>query len=241
MVLMPGMDGTGDLWRSQLPQLEINFDVRRLSIPPHNLETWQGLSSQVIDLIKQENLTSENSEKRRVYLCGESFGACLALQVAVRLPNLYHRLVLINPASLFSQQPWLGWAGEVCRGLPESLYYLTTLAGLPFLAALERISPSDRRALLQAMQSVPQNTVAWRLEMLRDFQLQPQQLQQLTQPVLILAGGRDRILPAQQEATRLSQYLPNSKIVLLPNSGHACMLEQEVSLGSILQQSQGIS
>lgn len=230
LVLMPGMDGTGFLWRSQLPQLESHFDVRRLSIPPHNLATWAELSFQVIELIKQETLGD-----REVYLCGESFGACLAMQIAIRLPNLYHRLILINPASSFSQLPWLGWAGPACRWLPDPVYYLTTWLGLPFLAALERINPEDRTAILRAVQSVPQATVAWRLGMLQDFQIIPQQLHQLRQPVLILAGGSDRILPSLQESDRLRQHLPQTKIIVLPKSGHACMLETDISLDTILQ------
>jgi pimeloyl-ACP methyl ester carboxylesterase len=230
LVLMPGMDGTGHLWRSQLPQLTSHFDVRCLSIPPHNLATWEELSDQVIHLIKQEPL-----KDREVYLCGESFGACLAMQLATQLPNLYHRLILINPASSFSRLPWLGWAGQACGWLPEPIYYLTTWVGLPLLASLERINPEDRTAILRAVQSVPQNTVAWRLGMLRDFQISPQQLQQLQQPVLILAGGSDRILPSLQESDRLRQHLPQAKVIALPKSGHACMLETEISLDTILQ------
>jgi len=231
LILMPGMDGTGYLWRSQLPQLEANFDVCRLSIPAHNLATWKELSSQVIHLIKQEILGD-----REVYLCGESFGSCLALEVATHLPNIYHRLILINPASAFSQLPLLGLAEQACRLLPNPLYYLTTWAALPFLAALERITSENRVNLLQAVQSVPKNTVAWRLGMLRDFQINPDQLQQLKQPVLILVGGSDRILPSLRESDRLRQYLPQTKVLVLPNSGHACMLETGISLNAILQE-----
>jgi len=230
LVLMPGMDGTGELWRSQLPRLESHFDVRRLSIPPHNLSSWTELSSQVTNLIKQENL-----KNREVYLCGESFGACLALQVALDLPNLYHRLILINPASSFSQLPWLIWAGKICHWVPHPLYYLTTWAGLPLLAALDRINPEDRIAILRAIQSVPQATVAWRMEMLGDFQVNPQKIQQLRRPVLILVGGKDRVLPSFQESARLSQYLPQAQVEFLPKSGHACMLETEINFDAILQ------
>lgn len=230
LVLMPGMDGTGQSWRSQVSHLESRFDVRRLSIPPHNLLPWTELSSQVIGLIKQENL-----KNREVYLCGESFGACLALQVALDLPNLYHRLILINPASSLSQLPWLIWLGKACYWVPHPLYYLSTWAGLPLLAALDRINPEDRLAILRAIQSVPKDTVAWRVEMLGDFQVNTQQLQQVWQPVLILVGGKDRILPSFQESDRLSQYLPQAQVEFLPKSGHACMLEAEINLDTILQ------
>lgn len=230
LVLMPGMDGTGYLWRSQLPQLETFFDVRRLQIPSQNLENWEELTSQVINLIQQETLG-----KREVYICGESFGACLALKLAVRLPNLYHRLILINPASSFSQLTWLAWLGQACEWLPESLYYFSTLAGLPLLAALEKIDADERQALLDAVRSVPQTTVAWRIKMLADFQVNAQALRELHQPVLILVGESDRLLPSFKEAQRLQTYLPQAQIVTLPKSGHACMLETGICLNQILQ------
>jgi hypothetical protein len=37
------------------------------------------------------------------------------------------------------------------------------------------------------------------------------------------------------EAERLVSYLPNAQKNLLPESGHACLLETEVKLGDILQ------
>ncbi len=230
LVLMPGMDGTGYLWRSQLPQLETFFDVRRLQIPARNLENWEELTSQVINLIQQETLGT-----REVYICGESFGACLALKLAVCLPNLYHRLILINPASSFSQLPWLGWLGQACQWLPDSLYHFSTLAGLPLLAALEKINHDERRALLEAVRSVPQTTVAWRIKMLADFQVNAQALRELQQPVLILVGESDRLLPSFKESQRLQNYLPQAQIVTLPKSGHACMLETGICLNQILQ------
>ena len=53
-------------------------------------------------------------------------------------------------------------------------------------------------------------------------------------PVLVLASGSDRLLPSVEEANKLINYLPNAKMVILPNSGHACLLESEISLNSIL-------
>ncbi|MHC5829615.1 MAG: alpha/beta fold hydrolase, partial [Nostoc sp.] len=71
LVYLPGMDGTGQLLRSQTAGLEAGFDVRSLAIPRKDLNTWDVLTKSVLDLIHAE---LEKSSQRPVYLCGESFG-----------------------------------------------------------------------------------------------------------------------------------------------------------------------
>lgn len=232
-VFLPGMDGTGKLLQTQMDSLEKAFDIRCLAIPPDDLTDWDELSAQVRDLIVAE---WEKHPKRSVYLCGESFGGCLAMKVALRSPELIDRIILVNPASSFNQRPLLGCATQLGVYLPEIFYRLSTVALLPFLAALGRTEPSDRRALLNAMKSVPPETVLWRLSLLRDFYIEPTQLKRLTQPILLLAGKMDRILPSVAEAKRLSEIFPNAQSVILPDSGHACLIESEIKLYNILKE-----
>lgn len=50
-VYLPGMDGTGQLLRSQTAGLEIGFDVRCLAIPREDLTSWEVLTNNVLHLI----------------------------------------------------------------------------------------------------------------------------------------------------------------------------------------------
>ncbi len=85
------------------------------------------------------------------------------------------------------------------------------------------------------MRSVPPETINWRLSLLREFDVNAEKLHHITQPVLLIAGGSDRLLPSVIEVKRLANILPNTQTVLLPNSGHACLLEESVNLYKILQ------
>ncbi|MCC5616023.1 alpha/beta fold hydrolase [Nostoc sp. CHAB 5836] len=232
LVYLPGMDGTGQLLRSQTAGLETGFDVRSLAIPRKDLNTWDMLTKSVLDLIHAE---LEKSSQRPVYLCGESFGGCLAMKVAIQAPHLFKRIILINPASSFQLRPWLNWASQLTYLVPSGLYDLGALGLLPFLASLPRISRSDRHDLLKTMRSVPSETVLWRLSLLREFRVDEEQLGNLTQPVLLIAGGSDRLLPSVTEVKRIANILPNKKIVVLPNCGHACLLEEDINLYEILK------
>ncbi|NJM71491.1 MAG: alpha/beta hydrolase [Scytonema sp. RU_4_4] len=231
-VYLPGMDGTGQLLRSQTAGLEVGFDVRCLAIPREDLTSWDELANNVLDLIYGE---LEKNSQRPVYLCGESFGGCLAQKVAIIAPQLFKRIVLINSASAFQLRPFLAWTSQLTYLVPSNLFNIGALGLLPFLAALARISRSDRQELLKTMRSVPPETVLWRISLLREFCVDEEQLHRLTQPVLVIAGADDRLLPSLAEAKRLVSIFPNSKMVVLPHCGHACLLETDTNLYEIMK------
>jgi pimeloyl-ACP methyl ester carboxylesterase len=237
-VFLPGMDGRGHLFQPQIEGLTAHFDVRAVSIPTNDLTDWPGLVEQTAALIRLEQ---QAAALRPIYICGESFGGCLALKLAIHFPNLCSRLILINPASSFGRQPWLHWATSAIKRIPASLYRLSASGLLPFLIAQSRVSDSNRLALLQAMQSVTPEAAAWRIRLLSRFVLEELPLAQLTQPALVIASAADRLLPSVSEGDRLTRYLPNARQVILPESGHACLLETEVKLSKILRSQEFLS
>ncbi|NEN91962.1 MAG: alpha/beta hydrolase [Okeania sp. SIO3H1] len=232
LIFLPAMDGTGKLLRSQQSRLSSAFDIRCLSIPPNDLSSWEQLLEKTVELIEIER---EAIPKRPVYLCGESFGGCLALKVAFTTPELFNKLILVNSASSFSQQPLVKYGSYLTQYLPSHLYRLSVTGTLPFLAALGRMERAERQALLEAMQSVSQQTSIWRLELMRSFQVDKNQLEKLKKPVLVIASAADRLLPSISQAKFLVKHLPEAKMVILPNSGHACLLETDVDFYEIIQ------
>ncbi len=230
---LPGMDCTGQLFRTQVAEISAAFDIRCLVIPPVLLLSWQDLTAQVVKLIEAE---IEGADWQSIYLCGESFGGCLALQVATHAPKLFDRLILVNPAIAFQRQPWLGWGGQMAGWIPDLVYDLSAVGFLPFLAALERYNPIDGLKLLEAMQTVPKATSMWRMSLLQTFELERLALDRLAYPVLAIASGADRLLPSVADARYLLGKLPQGELVVLPDSGHACLLEREVSLYGIMQE-----
>jgi len=235
LVFLPGMDGTGELFENQLGSLQQEMDVRCLSIPPDDTTPWEGLARATADLIRVEKAAVP---RRPVYVCGESFGGCLALMLARYAPESFDYLILVNPASSFSRQPWRQWSAEMARSVPAPLYSLSAIALVPLLIAPERVSETNQRALLTAMWSVTQRSAAWRLSLAGQFSLDDMPLHRITQPTLVLASTGDRLLPSVEESERLLKRLPNARRMLLPGSGHACLLETEINLGKILKAQQ---
>ena len=237
-VYLPGMDGTGKLLQTQSDRLVANFDLRCLSIRTDDYSTWQDLATDTVKLIKSELANKTNQE---VYLCGESFGGCLALKTAIAAPNLIKKLILVNPASCFNQLPLLSWGVNIAPWMPTWVHRYSAVGLLPFLVKLNRINDCDRLRLIESMKSVPPRVVSWRLSLLRDFKVTKEQLRSLKMPSLIIAGAADGLLPSVQEAQKLTRLLPKAKSIVLPQSGHACLLETGINLYEILVKQNFIS
>lgn len=227
-VYLPGMDGSGRLFTRQVPDLQRHVDIRCLTIGADDLSPWDRLATQVLRLIHQE------LGDRPLYLCGESFGACLALQMMAQAPTLARHLILINSASSFHRLPWLHWVSNLTAWVASPLYKTSAFSSLPLLANLSRISRPHQSALFDAMGAVSQKSAAWRLSLLHQFRLEPLQLHRVTAQTLLVASQGDRLLPSMAEAQRLATLLPNARIYTLPYSGHISLLEEGVSLGKIL-------
>ncbi len=232
-VFLPGMDETGKvLMELQTKGLEVEFDVRCFVIPPNNLDDWNSLTEEVIQLTESEDAIIPRS----VYLCGESFGACLALHVIATRPDLFDRLILINPASSFASVPWLNLGSFLLPLTPQWLYDISSFVALPCLAQLTRVSLTGLQALLQSVQSAPKQTAERRLVLMRQFEIDVEKLRYFTQPTLLIAGQRDRLLPSVAEVHRLAKAFPHAQTVTLPHSGHACLVESDVNLDRILSE-----
>ncbi|NJM56944.1 MAG: hypothetical protein HC857_05260 [Synechococcales cyanobacterium RU_4_20] len=92
------MDGSGLLAQHQVEALQDDFDLRCLVLPTSDRSTWETIVRQtrrLIDQLQTERQRSAPSTQiqpnsvrspQAIYLCGESFGACIALQIALQLP-----------------------------------------------------------------------------------------------------------------------------------------------------------
>ena len=226
-IYLPGMDGSGELLTSQ-KQIWQYFDVRCLYIPPKEMG-WEEITHKLVTLIKEE-LTLHGD--RKIYICGESFGACLALKLIECIPNFIDQVILINSASGFNERPLLNLGTYITRMMSDFIYRNATFLLLPFLGKLEAITTTEKNKLLKVMQNLPPKIVSWRLSLLQNFQYQPLSFHP---PLLVIASAQDQLLPSVAEAKKLTKMFPNSHMTILPESGHCCLLENQVDLYNIIR------
>lgn len=88
---------------------------------------WDSLVAQLVPLIRK--LVALSQHHSSVTIVAESFGGCLALRLALAVPELIDQMVLVNPATCFKQS-YLGITGLVARTnllslFPERLYQVS--------------------------------------------------------------------------------------------------------------------
>ena len=228
LIYFPGMDGSGVLIQPQLRHLRSEFEVWGLAIPSHDRRSWWELVEDTAVLLR-----SLRTPQNTLYFCGESFGACLALHLVQAYPHLNDRLILINCASAFERQPLLRWSVPLVQWFAPTLYSVATHGLLPFLADWARVPAHHRHLLLTAMQAVSPETAAWRLALLDRPEVSPHPI---PHPTLIIAAKNDRLLPSVAESQRLAEQCLDSQRIILPYSGHTCLLEPEINLLQLLTQ-----
>ncbi|XP_058076256.1 phytyl ester synthase 1, chloroplastic [Magnolia sinica] len=253
LLFLPGIDGVGLGLILHHKCLGKVFEVRCMHIPVYDRTPFEGLVEFVENTVRFEHAASPN---KPIYLVGDSFGGCLALAIAARNPSIDLVLILSNPATSFGRsqlQPWL----PVLEWLPNELhvtvpYLLSFVMGDPVkmgMASVESgLSPSETLDQLSKRLSsmlprlsglaeiIPKETLLWKLKLLKSAALYTNsRLHAVKAEVLVLASGKDNLLPSKDEAERLWNTLPNCKVRYFKDNGHTLLLEDGLRLLTVLK------
>ncbi|KAK9810026.1 hypothetical protein WJX72_003591 [[Myrmecia] bisecta] len=231
----------------QFASLASAFDLRSLTLTPNNFSTFPQLVS-IVKAYLEEQLQGCPAE-RPVYLFGESFGALIALAVALETTHLVDRLLLVNPATSY-QDSWLSRAGPLLALMPTQVYQALpgVMMGGPLRLASTLIRRPAATSGQEAQQSLveyiqglactlPARTLNWRLSVLWEgVRAVEPRLSEVAQRTMILAASKDLLLPNEAEARRLLLKLQRSFFCVLRGHGHAVLQERNIHLLHIMKQ-----
>ncbi|KAG0591387.1 hypothetical protein KC19_1G171700 [Ceratodon purpureus] len=238
LVYVPGMDCTGQGIRRQLPSLvAAGYDIRCVFIPSDDRSSWQQLVQTILPLMEKEVETT-SGKPRQLTVLGESFGGCLAIRLAQAAQHIVSRLVLINPATNFAESNAIAsFAARtgLLAAFPEPLYQVAQDIMLPLMVRKGRVSRAGNEDMLSPIDYVPAQCAAWRFSMLNDSTgLSDREVQEIRVPTLLFASAKDRVLWSTTECLRLQKLLPNSKRVVMAESGHTLLFEDSIDLAFLL-------
>ncbi|KAG6435094.1 hypothetical protein SASPL_106745 [Salvia splendens] len=211
------------------------------------------------DLVKfvESTVKTEHSRapNRPIYLAGESLGACIALAVAARNPEIDLALILANPAtslgkSLLEPLSLLPLSTMMPEQLGSSLpYFVALLLGSPAkmvttlmskclpLDQMIEVSSQESTAISSYLSLFTAEILRWKVNLLKSAAaFANSRLHAVKAQTLILAR-LDKVFPSREEADRLCQVLQKCQVRLFSGSGHALFLEMQehgFSLISIL-------
>lgn len=229
ILLLHGMTSSGDAYREVMHELADEFWLVAPDLPgfgqsentepyslPHLVE-WLASFRAALDL-------------PQMMLVGHSFGGALATSFTLFYPEDVSRLLLVAPAIL---------AGD---RIPDTLKKMAISLGLVDLgSSLSQLQVSLTQQSGRAFydpDSIDESVWQRRITAFSDarasgdvikalaFQNMEPQLSEVKQPVCIIWGENDPVLPVAQ-AQRIARALPDARLVIWDECGHIPYLEKQ--------------
>ena len=215
LVLLPGMDGTGELFGPFIAALDGEFNVKVVSYP-----TTAPLDYSELESFARAELPAEGP----FVLLGESFSGPIAVCLAASAP---HRLKGLILCCTFVRNPRPIFAGmrSLVGILPVALAPVRLLSHL--LLGSFSTAPL-RTALVKSLAQVSAPALRARLRSVLQVDVSAK-LSAVTVPTLYLRASSDRLVPPSASAL-ISQLAPRSRVVQL--EGPHFLLQAAPALGA---------
>lgn len=227
LVLVLGMDGTGELFYQQVPKLARDYRVATYALRDDATD----MSVLIEDLAR---VVREVGGGVPATIIGESFGGTLSMSFALAHPELVRRLVIINSFAYFAPQHLLVLARLGIRLIPWG-----AMALVRRLTAFRMHSPhtheDEIRRFLEITSRTTRAGYLSRLRILRGLDLRPR-LAAITAPTLLLAADNDHLVPSVGQATLMVDRLPDVTMRILHGHGHVCLISGDLDLSAILRE-----
>ena len=228
LVLVPGMNGTGELFYRQVPLLERSYRVATYSLR-EDAGSLDVLASDLARIVE-----AVASAERRAIIVGESFGGAVALTFALTYPEHATALVILNSFSYFAPQFRLKLAIAGLTTLPWG-----AMSVVRRLTAFRLHSGHTHRAevkrFIQLTAGATRDGYVNRLKLLQKFDVR-HRLHAIRRPTLFLAAEHDHLVPSVAQARYMVERVPSSVMRILAGHGHICLIAPDLDLSQILDE-----
>jgi len=221
-LLIPGLDGTGKLFRTQEEALSKKYRVHAWSYGVGNHFGWH-------DLTLKLGQSTADEPAGSILVVAESFGGPVAINYVLQYPERVRRLILVNTFPYYGRRIRLRLAYAL---MPLLMFRFAQDVKDFFVERLlrsEGVPPEHRKHFVEVIHQIDRGGYRRRLRLLQDIDLRPR-LHEIAVPTILLAGGRDKIVPSVAEARFMAARIKNACVHVFPEAGHALLLTPGVSL-----------
>jgi pimeloyl-ACP methyl ester carboxylesterase len=226
LILVPGMDGTGQLFYRQTPSLSESFKTATYALrsKASTMDTLVDDLACVIDTVAPET--------RRAVVVGESFGGALAMSFALARPEQVSALVVLNSFPYFSPQFRLRLARYGLALLPWGAMPLIRRA-TAFRLHSAHTHREEIRRFMELTASADREGYINRLQLLMSYDIRDR-LPDLQPPALFLAAEQDHLVPSIQQAELMVSRVPHGTLRVLHGHGHICLIAPDINLAQMV-------
>ncbi len=176
----------------------------------------------------------------KFHLVGHSLGGAVSLQFALNHSNLLHTLTLVSPAPAEGmphlKRTLFGIGPAELNHLARSLDLSRSILRRVLKDMIPTLSPEVKEfaALLDDAVRMSPHALEGFVQSLADWNVL-EQCPNLHLPVLILWGEQD-VIVKRDALERMQDALPNARLLIWPDVGHAPQLEQEGAFTQVLSE-----
>lgn len=228
VVLVPGMNGTAELFYRQVSLLQRSYRVATYSLrdDAESLEVLAGDLAQVVE--------AAAPAERRAIIVGESFGGAVALTFGLMHPERVASLVILNSFPYFVPQWRLRLAIAGLSALPWGAMQLVRRV-TAFRLHSRHTGREEVKRFIELTAHATRDGYINRLKLLRHFDVR-HRLGEIRPPTMFLAAEHDHLVPSVAQAQYMSRCVPSSVMRVLDGHGHICLIAPDVDLAHILDQ-----
>ena len=217
LVLLPGLDGSGLLFKPLLECLPSYFKITVISYPKHEFLTLDQQIHHIQNQLPQQDF----------YLLAESYSGSAAIRMATQSKNRILGLILCSTFA-HNPRPSLQWTSAFLPFIPFQLFSIQLLSRLLF----RHPNPILVDLLHQAMQGIPNAVLQKRFQAVI-CNNSTEYLSLIKTPTLILQASNDWLVPKHSGHT-LKQLITDSTLFEL-NGGHGLLQENPLEVAQVIK------
>lgn len=237
LVFAPGLLLPSQCWDAQVEALSKSFRCVTFDFRGHGSSRGRG-HCDMSDLTDELDAVLQETAKKPVHFIGHSLGAYAVLPLASRAPERFASLSLVS-ASISAEEPHVAhnflslakhWGRKGIAGQEERL--INTYFSPESLNA--ETGEEIVSLWLESVQQAPHKETREVIKAVANRYGMPVEASTIRVPTQIITGTEDVLNPVDR-AERIHRIIPDSRMHLIPQVGHALPWEAPAELSSLIR------
>jgi pimeloyl-ACP methyl ester carboxylesterase len=205
VVLIHGLSGSSRWWWRNIPDLARELSIYLVDLPGFGEMRSERDGLSLSDAAEWLAAWIHELGIQPVHIIAHSLGGYIGVKLAIQYPELVDRLVLVAPAGVPENKPFLSYSFSLLRATRDLRLSFVSVFARDFIRA------GPRTILRSARELLAEDTT--------------QDLKNITQPTLLIWGARDSMIPPTiGEVFR--QEIPKSRLLVFERVGHVPMVDK---------------